>query len=321
MSGIRIDELNPTVLPSEDHEFAAMKDGLTVKLSVSQVIALTKAAILDGAPEALDTLNELAAALNDDAAFSSTVTNSLAQKLSLFGGTMAGNIDMASNAISNISSLNGGPLGGFRNKIINGNFVVNQRGGTKTPGIGVYGYDRWKGHANGLEQVIENLEAGTYTLTFDGGGTGSVDGLTAQTSPATFNVAATGDISVVVPSTVTKVSLVKGDAINEDDPFEFRNVALEILLCYRYYLKEICCGAGGYAEGSNQTARCGMEIIFPVEMRTTPTTSYISDFTNANTNPFSGTSFITTNSMYFGPKSNGTGSMWWFGRITLDAEF
>lgn len=36
--------------------------------------------LIDSAPAALDTLNELAAALNDDASFATTVTNSLADK-------------------------------------------------------------------------------------------------------------------------------------------------------------------------------------------------------------------------------------------------
>ena len=39
--------------------------------------------MLDGAPGALDTLNELAAALNDDSSFATTVTNSLSTKLDL----------------------------------------------------------------------------------------------------------------------------------------------------------------------------------------------------------------------------------------------
>jgi hypothetical protein len=38
------------------------------------------AAIVESAPETLNTLNELAAALNDDASFATTVTNSLASK-------------------------------------------------------------------------------------------------------------------------------------------------------------------------------------------------------------------------------------------------
>ena len=43
--------------------------------------------LINGAPAALDTLNELAAAMNDDAAFSTTVTNSLATKAVLSGST------------------------------------------------------------------------------------------------------------------------------------------------------------------------------------------------------------------------------------------
>ncbi len=38
--------------------------------------------LIDSAPTALDTLNELAAALNDDANFATTVTNQLAEKAS-----------------------------------------------------------------------------------------------------------------------------------------------------------------------------------------------------------------------------------------------
>jgi hypothetical protein len=44
----------------------------------------------DSAPTTLDTLNELAAALGDDANFSTTVTNSIAAKLPLAGGTLTG---------------------------------------------------------------------------------------------------------------------------------------------------------------------------------------------------------------------------------------
>ena len=51
--------------------------------------------LVDSAPTTLDTLNELAAALGDDANFSTTVTNSIATKLPLAGGTMTGNIVMS----------------------------------------------------------------------------------------------------------------------------------------------------------------------------------------------------------------------------------
>ena len=55
--------------------------------------------LIDAAPGALNTLNELAAALGDDANFSTTVTNSIATKLSLAGGTMTGDIAMSTHQI------------------------------------------------------------------------------------------------------------------------------------------------------------------------------------------------------------------------------
>ena len=46
--------------------------------------------LIDGAPSTLNTLDEIAAALNDDAALNTTLTNSIATKLPLAGGTMTG---------------------------------------------------------------------------------------------------------------------------------------------------------------------------------------------------------------------------------------
>ena len=46
--------------------------------------------LIDGAPATLNTLNEIAAALNDDAALNTTLTNAIAAKLPLAGGTMTG---------------------------------------------------------------------------------------------------------------------------------------------------------------------------------------------------------------------------------------
>lgn len=63
--------------------------------------------LVDGAPTAMNTLNELAAALADNANFSTTVTNSIATKLPLAGGTMSGNINMGGNDITNAGTFNG----------------------------------------------------------------------------------------------------------------------------------------------------------------------------------------------------------------------
>jgi hypothetical protein len=50
------------------------------------------AALVDSSPSALNTLNELAAALGDDENFSTTVTDSIATKMPLAGGTFTGDV-------------------------------------------------------------------------------------------------------------------------------------------------------------------------------------------------------------------------------------
>jgi len=58
----------------------------------------------------------------------------------------------------NTSSINGGQLAGFRNRIINGNGVIDQRG--PVGGLGAYGPDRWKTFGVG---------SGSFTLYVNGG--------------------------------------------------------------------------------------------------------------------------------------------------------
>ena len=53
--------------------------------------------LVDSAPGALDTLNELAAAIGDDADFAGTITTSLAGKVSKSGDTMTGPLDILYN--------------------------------------------------------------------------------------------------------------------------------------------------------------------------------------------------------------------------------
>lgn len=58
------------------------------------------AALVDTAPATLDTLNELAAALGDDPNFSTTVTNNIASKLPVTGGTMTGGLTVPSATVN-----------------------------------------------------------------------------------------------------------------------------------------------------------------------------------------------------------------------------
>jgi hypothetical protein len=60
--------------------------------------------LIDTAPGTLDTLNELAAALGDDPNFAATTSASIAAKLPLAGGTMAGAIAMGTNKITGLGT-------------------------------------------------------------------------------------------------------------------------------------------------------------------------------------------------------------------------
>ena len=62
--------------------------------SVKAYVDTEVSGLVDSAPSTLDTLNELAAALGDDSNFSTTITNSIATKLPLAGGTLTGNLTM-----------------------------------------------------------------------------------------------------------------------------------------------------------------------------------------------------------------------------------
>ena len=62
------------------------------KIANTKFVTTAVANLVDSSPSALNTLNELAAAIGDDANFSTTITNSIATKLPLGGGTMTGDI-------------------------------------------------------------------------------------------------------------------------------------------------------------------------------------------------------------------------------------
>jgi hypothetical protein len=74
----------------------------TTQIATTAYVQTEIADLIASAPGALDTLDELAAALGDDANFATTVTNSLTGKLSLSGGTMTGAIAMGTNKITGV---------------------------------------------------------------------------------------------------------------------------------------------------------------------------------------------------------------------------
>jgi hypothetical protein len=62
------------------------------------------AALVDGAPDLLDTLNELAAAINDDADFATTLTTSVGEKVAKSGDTMTGLLVLSADPAANLGA-------------------------------------------------------------------------------------------------------------------------------------------------------------------------------------------------------------------------
>lgn len=73
---------------------------------ISSIATQVQAAIVDSAPETLDTLNELAAALNDDPNFAITITNQIAQKADKTVATTSSDGLMSSADKAKLDSVN-----------------------------------------------------------------------------------------------------------------------------------------------------------------------------------------------------------------------
>jgi hypothetical protein len=191
-----------------------------------------------------------------------------------------------------------------RNRIINGNFGINQRvyvSGAAV-GAGLYGHDRWKMAASGdtytfsttanvttitipagkvLQQVIEglNLETGTYTLSWVGTAQGKIGAGSYGASGITDSI--TGGTNTTIefgPGTVSKVQLEFGSVASA---FEQRPYGLELILCQRYYETTYNAGTppgsanyNGAIAGPTCNGNMGavtLYFTFKVQKRTSPT--------------------------------------------------
>ena len=120
---VTIDKINDSVLVTESEGISSNDNDTTVPTSaaVKDYVDTEVAGLVDAAPATLDTLNELAAALGDDANFSTTVTNSIATKQDAatavttttnFGGDVSGTYnaiviadDSHNHTIANVDGL------------------------------------------------------------------------------------------------------------------------------------------------------------------------------------------------------------------------
>ena len=79
----------------------------TTQIATTAFVSSAVSDLVNSAPSTLDTLNELAAALGDDPNFATTVTNSIATKLSLTGGTLSGDLNLDGNDIDGVGTITG----------------------------------------------------------------------------------------------------------------------------------------------------------------------------------------------------------------------
>jgi hypothetical protein len=193
-------------------------------------------------------------------------------------------------------------IGAFshRNKIINGNFGINQRAvsGTVVLAAGQYGHDRWKAGAGGctytfatsanvttltitagtLMQVIEgeNLLSGTHVLTWTGTATARVDSGSYGASGLTGT--ATGGTTQTIEFATGTVSKVQYEPGSVPSPFEHRPYGTELVLCQRYYETGGIYGFGYAATGGvGRAAR----VTHSVSKRANPTVT-LSSLTYGN---------------------------------------
>ena len=142
------------------------------------------AGLVDSAPAALDTLNELAAALGDDANFSSTVTTSIATKLPLAGGTMTGAIAMGTNKITGVGDPTAAQDAATKNYVDTAGFASYSDATADFTGT----------LQNGGSDVVVDTDIGSTVQAFDAD--------TAKTDVAqSFTAAQRGDIVDVTGTT------------------------------------------------------------------------------------------------------------------------
>ncbi len=209
-----------------------------------------------------------------------------------------------------VSGLNGGPLAGFRNRVIDGNFAINQRGQVSGTALAAaaYGHDRWKAGASGctytfaaatpdtlltvtagtLTQVIEaaNVEGGTYTLSWTGTATARVYQGTAAGSYVASPLVVTG-LSAGANTTIEfslgtlgKVQFEPGPVAT---PFERRSISIELMLCQRYYVALLSPNVYLYFYSYNiATATPVLAYLLPVQMRAAPTLTIVGAWVTSN---------------------------------------
>jgi hypothetical protein len=166
----------------------------TTQIATTAYVQTEIADLIASAPGALDTLDELAAALGDDANFATTVTNSIATKLALSGGTMTGAIAMGTNKITGLGDPTSAQDAATKNYIDTASIAPSNLTGPITsvgPATSIASQT-----GTGTKFVMDN----TPTLITPVLGVATATSINGTTIPSSKTLVATDSTQYVVPS-------------------------------------------------------------------------------------------------------------------------
>lgn len=126
--------------------------------------------LVNAAPTALDTLAELSTALNNDASFATTVTNSIASKLALSGGSLTGRLNLLNTDSVDLALYHGAASSGsariYYNQPAN-QLRIYATAITSDATIGIGSLALYNGSAYKI--VLTESNIGSYALPLTGG--------------------------------------------------------------------------------------------------------------------------------------------------------
>ena len=169
--------------------------------------------LVDSAPGTLNTLNELAAALGDDADFSTTITNSIATKLPLAGGTMSGAIAMGTAKITGLGDPSAAQDAATKNYADTTFLALS--GGTMTGAIDM-------GSAKITTTYTPTNAADLTTKTYVDGILGSATAASSSATAAASSATAAASSATAAASSATSAASSATSAASSYDSFDDR---------------------------------------------------------------------------------------------------
>ena len=169
-------------------------------------------AVIDAAPGALDTLNELAAALGDDANYATTTTNALATKLPLAGGTMSGTLAMGTSKITGLGTPTAGTDATTKSYVDAGDALKVTKSGDTMSGVLAMGANKITGVAD--PTLAQDVATKTYVDVILGSATNAATsaGNAATSATAAANSATAAATSESNAATTTALTMGAGSS-------------------------------------------------------------------------------------------------------------